>query len=299
MAETGQITGAHAKALAGLKGKPQLEYAQRAYRERMSSHELEDRIAQDRKWQERQQAQEEQTAASKAANIERAVAELAKKKVPTDARIIVRKAYYGSGLAAPAIKAIKAAGYAKVEEGTAAKRSEALDCDCTAWLVDVYYNPPQVLPACTSQAHTRAKMDADRARQSEQWTRQERVRERLGVCLAADAERTTRLTARVALWCVLGWQVKDWAAKRPAPAGENGKPVKRTPWQTLVSLSDEELGTELAKALAQQFHDHAEIKVDWEALEAELAPPPEPISPAEAAEHVAVKRAARRAEKET
>ena len=95
-------------------------------------------------------------------------------------------------------------------------------------------------------------------------------------------------------------RIEDWAKKRNARLIEqldaiDGKPVKkRTAWQTIASLSDVELGQELAKVLAAELRDQFNLKVDWEALEAELTPP-EPISPAEAAERVAVKRAARRA----
>jgi hypothetical protein len=117
-----------------------------------------------------------------------------------------------------------------------------------------------------------------------------RVTKRLGVCLASETENTSRLTAQVMLWIAYGWQIKDWAASWNSGANrplidvlggpgevQNLKPVKRTPWQTVLSLNDEQLAGELAKALAKSFRDHAEIKVDWEQLEERLAGPAEPM----------------------
>jgi ParB/RepB/Spo0J family partition protein len=308
MAAAGEISGSHAKALAAFKGPKQLEWAQRAVAQHMSSHELETRIAQSQKFDEDQRRREAEQASEKAETIARAVAALTKKKVPLDAPIIVEESYYSSRSKAAAVKAVKDAGYPNVTEGRAGLRSDALDCDCSAWLVETDYNPPRVVPACLERAHQEAKSKAKSAQFQALWDCQMRVAKRLAVCLASETENTSRLTAQVMLWIAYGWQIKDWVASWNSCANrplidvlggpgevQNLKPVKRTPWQTVLSLNDEQLAGELAKALAKSFRDHAEIKVDWEQLEERLAGPAEPLSTEEAARRVVAQRAARRA----
>ena len=153
MAAAGEISGSHAKALAAFYGPKQLEWAQRAVAQHMSSHELETRITQSQKFDEDQRRREADQAGQKAETIARAVAALAKKKVPFSAPVVVEQSYYSSASKTAAVKAVKAAGYLNVTEGRAGLRADALDCDCGAWLVETDYNPPRVVPACLNKAH--------------------------------------------------------------------------------------------------------------------------------------------------
>jgi ParB family chromosome partitioning protein len=301
MAADGQISGAHAKALAGLKGKAQVEAAEKAIRFRYSSHQLEDELTRERKWAEQQKEREAATAESVRGRYEKGVAALAKKKVPPDAPIFVPESnYYGSLAAQPMVNHAQAAGYKNIKKGSCESRAGTLGCDCIVWLIDLTSDPPKVVPGCVKPEHRLAKTEADHEAYLVQEAQRTRVKARLEEVLLTDAAQTSRLVGRLALWMALSWRIDDWAKNRNAAAAIKGeKPPKRTAWQTIASLTNEELGQELAKVLAAELRDQFNLKVDWEAFEAELAPPPEPISPAEAAERVAVKRAARRAGVET
>jgi ParB family chromosome partitioning protein len=308
LAEQGALSGAHAKALAGLKGKAQVEMAERAVRSNYSSHALEDEIARNRKYAEETRAREAKDAEAVAEQYVKAAAALAKKKVPLDAPIFVEKSY--GTPAGPMLTAAAKAGYTNVTEGRCDSRAGTLGCDCVVWVIELGYGKPKVMPGRQNHAHRQARIDVDTAERLAGDELLKHVRARLEEVLLTDAQQTSRLVGRLALWLALSWRVEDWAKKWNAGVRRNlplmeslavldqppAKKVKRTAWQTIASLTDDQLSQELAHAMATELRDQAGYPVDWQGLEAELTPPaPDVRTTTEVQADVATKRAARRA----
>jgi ParB family chromosome partitioning protein len=274
--EKGDLTPAHAKAFKGLAPKTQLEIAKQVIRDGTSAHateELVQRHKSNEEWQRNRQLEQEASNAKAAERLTEQLGNLAKKKVQPDARIVVTS-WQGSGHSA-LVKRIQALGYTNVAEGSSRaveSRARAVGCDCKVWRVEPEYNRLVITPACVNEKHQRAKDAVDEQKRRDKNALETSIHEQLAklgpglvnVWNGFEEPRflAERRTAQMLLWHALDYNLADWAEKR---GGKRGNP-----WPTVQALTDDELATELGKAIAKAFRDRYGYHVPWGDLAVEL-----------------------------
>lgn len=282
MVADGRLTAAHAKAIAGLPQKAQLELAKHAVEDGWSAHDVENQL----RW-EREQAERDAGYAEKAAKrAESTLGWLKKKKVPTSARLFVSREQHGP---------IRKAGWKDIHDsygdGRYFRRSEVKDCDCVAF--ECRYDGTWD-PVCVAMKHRRAfladKAAADAAKR----------RDGLEVLAIGRAQVVAQIRDRIAtsasvhrllLWSVLreGYNHSDYA--RALGKRLLGKELTTTAdtdllWKMLVELPDEQVLAELGAAVADKVlpdltgdygewrgKSHTAIRrmvVDWLSLDPQL-----------------------------
>jgi len=274
------LTPSHAKALKGLVAKTQVELAKDAIARGSSAHELEQSVQRHKQQQEWERTQQARTHEQNAGRLTSILSGLSKKKAQPGDRIHVVSWSGGTGEVAAAIRK---AGFTNVvtDRSGAGSKADALECDCSAWIVELGYGSPSVKPACVVQAHRDAKMKADRMTQDATWKAASDGRAALRAHIEAELVDTpaSRLWARALLWSMIGWNLKDWAkARQPAVK-------KPDPWTALSSLTDAEVRAELATRIAERMGS-SEAPVPWDRIVAEIsgtATDPEPAAPAKPA----------------
>jgi len=287
---TGRLTLSHTKALKGLAPKTQVELATRAVAQGRSSHGLEEdvqRHRQSEEWRKERENAERTTAEENAERTKASLGALEKKKIPKDAAIIVPSYYGNSGQTGHVAKLIRELGFTNVKEPgrSVARRSQAKDCDCAVWKVELTWSGKvSVVPGCVAEKHQRAKTDADIQRRSDHWNLITRVREALPAAVAPMAEASAHPfgpgvvlsseLARMVLWDALGYAGADWAEAHGAK--------RSNPWPAIKALSDDELAKELAKAVARAFNDQYGLHLPWNEVASDLGIGTEP-EPAEKA----------------
>lgn len=285
LVRTDKLSGTHARSLVGLAPKTQREYADRVITEGWSAHRLESEITRERDHAERMKAQEQEQAKTKVANGAKAIAALEKRKATWTDKVIVWS-YYGQGDVDVIAAALRKAGYASVvtTKTGASPRSEALGCDCHAWLVSLEYGTPRVGPACVVPTHVTAKRTADDQARSAEYSLKNEGRAELERYLEAELvglAATRPIFVRTLLWKLIGWQLKDWAKERT-------QEKRPDPWAVLAGLDDKAVRTEISRRLAHSTDDANGDKVPWAALLAEIRgegqPEPRPAEPDEPAD---------------
>lgn len=246
----GKLSAAHGKVLAGLDSSVQAGIAERAVERSLSAHELE----REAEWMAQREANSAEDVARQrkqgAERLTKALAALAKRRVPQDAAIVC------TGWAGPTelAKGLRKAGFTKAatESGYHPPKPATAHCDCTAWQVDVSGGGPAVMPACVVPAHREAE-----SKTKEKDAESKRARTVLATKAIATAIATEladhpvpRRTAQVLLLGAIGsWQGDDWANRRPG-AGTGKKPDV---WGAIEGLSDEDLAKEIASRLADRL----------------------------------------------
>lgn len=275
LVDSGELTPSHAKALKGLAASTQAELAKRAVQQGLSAHATE-QLVQDHKRQEewRQERQREQEKANREAaeRLTDQLGNLAKKKVPLDAKIVVTS-WDGTGNSA-LVERIQKLGYTNVSQArrhTIDSKPAGVGCDCAVWRVEGDYGRLVVAPSCVNEKHQRAKSAADEMKRRDKYALETSVHEqlaRMGPTLANvmpgfdNLVAVDHFTARMLLWHALDYNLADWAEKR---GGKRGNP-----WGTIVTLSAAELAAELGKAIAKAFRDRYGYHVPWADLAVEL-----------------------------
>jgi ParB family chromosome partitioning protein len=287
--ESGQLTPAHAKALKGLAAKTQVELAKEAIQYGYSAHRTEEEVQRRKRQADAIREREEQQAKEREANaaeLEASIAGFEKKKVAKDARIVVDTGYYGSGTAAAGhvAKLIEAAGYTNVsvakQYGAIKARPAGGVCDCDVWKAAefergnyeggryVRHVGVSITKGCVNRKHEQAKEAAAEASRREKDALEERVKAHVRQTAAAwpvpgaRAIAIDRILAEAALFSTLSYRLPEWSVAHGGKA--------QVPWATIHGLSDEVLATELAKAIAGDFRDHAGYHVGWPTLAEEL-----------------------------
>lgn len=294
----GTISPAHQRAMKGLDPKAQEKLAREAAQGNWSAHRTEEEVQRrkrDAEYQAEQQRQRAKDNAAQKAQLEASIAEgFPKKKVPTDALIIVTT---DRGDAGHLVSLIKAGGYANTRVASSWNEVEARPsgglCDCTAWKASIHYRYGEwkngrnevtysvtISKGCIVPKHQQAKRQVAETKRLAGEELGRRVRDHVvatssyahvlegaraaAVGLNPDATLIAipRILAEAILWDVLQYSLPRWAEAR------GGSPTK--PWGTLHALSDEELAKELGSRVAGDFRDKAGYHVDWAALAAEL-----------------------------
>lgn len=260
----GELTASHAKALVTLPRADQVQLAAQAVNYRYSAHDVEEFAA-----RRRQQAEEERKRrASRAEGMTELVAKV-RERLPDDVTTIYVSDDYSDGAAA---KALHKAGYA-VPSGRGARNRKQIGayCDCTAWAVEIGYNGGvRVFQACVDQAHGQAAWKAQMATDAAERRERDRIQQAVRERLVQDLRQLPELSARVALWSAMDWQLNDWVRKHK---GERKRPDA---WGELAELAGEDLVEELAETLARGFTDRYGIKLDWPAIAEALGISSEP-----------------------
>jgi ParB family chromosome partitioning protein len=272
LVEQGELSPSHAKALKGLAPSSQAELATSAAKGGWSAHYLEQEVQrhkQQEAWRQERQEAEQKRHDESAARLEDQLGNLAKKKIPTDARIVV-VSWPGTGLEA-LVKRIQDRGYPNVEQGSErnfTRRSGSVGCDCSLWLVDQEYDRLVIVPGCANPKHVQAKGAADEVKRKAKYALEAGVQAHVARTASgwaipgAGAIALDRILAEASLWSLLNYRLPEWSL---AHGGTRTKP-----WQAIHALSDADLATELAKAIAGDFRDHAGYHVDWDGLATEL-----------------------------
>jgi ParB family chromosome partitioning protein len=282
LVERGELTPSHAKAMKGLAPSSQAELATRIVKDGLSAHDTEravQALKDNEAWRKKREAEEAAAAQQNADRFNAQLADLTKKKVPADARIIVA-GQYGAGGLEPVAEFVRAAGFTNVTTGTIAgwqndngirRRSATLGCDCGVWLVEKDWNGIYVLPGCINVKHAKAKDEAGEKKRRDKHALETKVQEalsRTGPGLAAvwpgdtGAILVQPLAVQMALWQALDYGAAEWSV---AHGG-----TRSNPWATIRTLSPEELAHELGEQLAKGFRDHYGYHVDWDGLAEEL-----------------------------
>lgn len=263
---SGQLSQSHAKSLAGLAPKTQLEYADRAERSGWSAHELERQIQWAQQSEQQRQASEAEQRRRAKRQLEELIGRTDKLKVPKDARVYVDP-YYGQGPVGSVVDAFHKAGFSGAQarkNQRVVSRSQAVGCDCAVWLVTVGgYSAPTFVKACEKPAHVTAKEQAASDKREHKWKTEKVVREQLAKVLPITLRPNTLLpddVARLMLWDALGYRAADFAEKR---GGKRGRP-----WETIKALEGVELREELGKALADAISDQYGYHLPWDELAA-------------------------------
>lgn len=275
LVEDGTLSTSHAKALKGLAPSTQVELADKAVKWGYSAHQLEGEVQSWRsqaKWRKEREAQEIESAKAAKEALERGLAALAKKKVPTDVLIVVAGYDYQGARKKEVAELIRQLGYTNVHAtGFVASRREALGCDCTAWKVELEYAHVTVVPGCVDPEHTKAKTAAADAVRTARYQLETRVQARISAAgpsfawpspIADRSIVLDRTAARMALWLALDYRLGDWSAEQGGKRGD--------PWSTIAGLSDTALAEELGKAIAKSTRDRFGYHLDWPALAQEF-----------------------------
>jgi ParB family chromosome partitioning protein len=272
----GKLTAAHVKPLITLPTKEQRELAEDMVEQELSAHDAEEGVA---RWKEHKEWQRESAARDKASADKRAAADAASlegAKAPKDAPIYV--AEWSAEERKRLAKLLTAAGFTDVHAGERRVTPDRAKghCDCTAWRAETRYNGGiSIKPACVVQEHSDAAWRAEVKEREAAAEGQKRLTAALELRLRTELADTPRLVARVALWAALDWHVTDWVKERK---GDRKKPDA---WGSLTDLDGEALVKEAARLLAEAFRDRYNIKLNWQAIAAELgleelAPAPAP-----------------------
>lgn len=282
----GSLTASHVKSLRGLAPKTQVEMANEAVKHLYSAHRLEDEVQRRKRQAEAEAQRARETAAQVKKNLEAvqaAIDELtAKKKPGLDAEIVVFQDYYGQGdvkIQALA-ESLTKAGFTGVRlaKGREDVAPRPKGCTCTTWKATLkssysyrsggYDTKLQVTPACIVSKHRQDKAAADAQAERDKYALQGRVQARVRSSAAgwgipaARAIAIDRILAEAALFSLLNYQLPEWSVKH--------RGTRTKPWGTIHALSDDDLGKELAAAIAGDFRDHAGYHVDWPQLAEEL-----------------------------
>lgn len=246
----GQLTASHAKALKGLAPATQVELGTRAVKDGASAHDLEERVRWHKQGEANRVESEKRSRIEAAAKREARTRKIAalEKKIPKTSPIHVLS--YGHGESAEAIaKLFTTAGYTNVSVATSDRlndRPKDVGCDCTDWQAQVGWDGGfSIRAVCSSSKHQAAKTKADdaarRATAELEQLGKERIREALPELIREQP--LGRTPARLALWVFHGYRIDEWAKERGS----------KDPWAALSALTDEELVTELATAIADRF----------------------------------------------
>lgn len=267
---SGELTAAHAKAIAGLPPKEQEGWAARAVQSNSSAHSIEESIARDREWRQRQATEAKETAKQRDERVTKALVKLPDKT----ARIVIAKGYY-SNAEEPVLRRLQKAGYTNVSIGQVSARKDTLDCDCGVTMIDVGYGGGiSIKPGCVEKKHRDAKWKADTAASERQRSSEARIRETIQEHLRVALSTLDPKAARVLLWSSLEWSLNEWVKEHK---GDRKKPDA---WAQLAELEQPVLAAEIAKFVAKAFTDRYGVKLDWPAVaEAFGVDLPEPAKP--------------------
>lgn len=293
--QQGALSPAHQRAMKGLAPKSQVALAKKAAKEGWSAHETEGEVREQKRIAEeeaaRRAADEKRNADARAQAKASIASELEKKQIPTGALVIV-DGYYSRG-GEHLVKLLEAAGLTNVRLAKSWNEIQGRPggkvCDCTAWKasehvttdyskrVGGYYAETtrvSLTSGCIEPKHQRAKEAAAEAKRREKEAVGEKVRAHVRATAQAwpiedlvpghfpAGIAIPRLLAEAVLWSFLSYSKASWSEAR------GGK--RNDPWTPLHALTDEELATELAKAVAGDFRDHDGYRVGWDGLAAEL-----------------------------
>lgn len=267
LVSSGQLSGAHAKALVGVSPTRQKVLAQSVATDRVSSHSLEQQIA-----YERQLAESEETKAARTAKlIPKIIEALEKAGVPKSAPLDV-VIYQWELMDGTAIrKAIKAAGYNETNGMSLSAAPERGECDCVAFRAEVSGRSPKIVAACTDRRHQDRQRNLEHVESKADLAEREAWAEGFRSAIAQDLDAANFSDRLLRLFAAYIYQggIRPTAETEPA---------------------------ELRAMMVRTFGVLWRLE-GWqrEGLLDAYVPPPEPISAAEAAERVVVKRAARRA----
>lgn len=252
---SGQLTAAHAKALAGLPPRKQVDWAQQTIDRRYSAHDVEQSIARDREWQQRQATEARETSRVRDDRVAKAIEKLPDK----GAHIVVEKDYSNQG--EPIVNRLKKAGYTNVSLGHVQSRSDTLGCDCGVTAIMVGYGGGISLkPGCVEQKHRDAKWKADNVESDRRRGREKRIQAGIAEHLRVALLTLEPKAARVVLWAVMDWSLNDWVKEHK---GDRKKPDA---WGELAELDGPELAAEIARFASKGFGDRYGVKLDWPAI---------------------------------
>ena len=243
LVRAGKLTGAHAKALAGLKGAAQRELAEWAASGNASAHALEQQV----KFRREQATRDDQERAKRRKVADEAEAELVKLGASKETSTIASGGYYGTevvkilkGRGWPAagmggyygtevVKILKGRGWPAAGMGGKGGKT----CDCEAFAIDLSWDGKlsKIKRACVSSTH----QEAARKEEAAAWeTKQERDRQKAAADAAELEQRILPLAAYL---------------EKPTPAGER---------LTLFALVSQDYATRA------RFVERRKIAVSWD-----------------------------------
>ena len=271
MLGTGEIAAAHGKAMVGLPAKQQQEIARRV-KDGLSSHSLEQEI----KYKRLEAESQEHLEKTAAKMLPRVMAVIEASGLAKTTPIQVHGDYY---LTKRVDAALRDQGWTGLTLEYLSERPAEGKCDCTAVRLEIG-RKAVLVPACVDRRHRDRQQNVDhQARQAEE-----------------DARTAQVAELRAAVQSVLG--SLDLGSGLMRLIAFMATEQYRRNWADIAALDPDALFVRVLDMLTSQWGVRA---VDLPALIAELTTPvedpgfPEPISAAEAAERVGVKRAARRA----
>lgn len=263
LVESGKLTGAHAKALTSLKGKPQRDYAETAIRTGVSAHELE-RMIQDFHARQKREADEVAALAGWAVAAEQQLlAQGADKKTST---LTTLDGYTWSS--EKQLKALKARGW-KVHE---ASWSRGKQCDCSAFGVGVTWEKAtRIVRRCIVRAHYEAKLSAEGRKENISWEERQAADNRRRAQYEAIKkgivdEVTAAFTAlppnvaRILLWSLMDYTITDWVRD------DKGDRKKPDAWTELLEQDSGALAAEIVGHVFRDLGDRYNVKLDPEAM---------------------------------
>lgn len=266
MVEAGHLTGAHAKALAGLKGAAQRDMATTAAQRGWSAHELEDRV----KW-ERQHADAEARRAAELASWAKKAEKTLVDKGADKATTTLTTTQYDYGRS-DVLVAFNKLGWKTV--ATSYTRGPAKLCDCRAMGVSkTWEGTLQVTKRCIVKAHddARRKATVTSSRSIDNWkerqAEEKRRRAQFEAIKKATADQFTAAFAalppnigRLLLWSVMDYEINDWVKEHK---GDRKKPDA---WGELLEQDSQALADAVVRHVFRRFGDRYNVKLDPEAI---------------------------------
>lgn len=247
MVAAGKLTGAHAKALAGLKGREQVELAEWAAGGAASAHALEQQV----RFRREQADREAKDRAARRKIADAVEKELEKAGARKESSTLVAAGYYAIEL----VKILKGRGW----QGTSGGHERGSTCDCEAFAVDTTWDGKlrRVTKTCVDEGHRKiaqqehdaawkAKQERDAAKRAADAAELERR----AVPLAAYLAKSTPAGERLVLFALLNeYHARArFAARRNAAIGWEEPDADL--WRAILKIKAAELGDEVRRVVA-------------------------------------------------
>lgn len=265
LVRAGKLTGAHAKALAGLKGAAQRELAEWAASGSASAHALEQQV----KFRREQATRDDQERAKRRKVADEAEAELVKLGASKETSTITSGGYYGTEI----VKILKGRGWPAAGLGGKGGKT----CDCEAFAIDLSWDGKlsKIKRACVSSTH----QETARKEEAAAWeAKQERDRQKVAadaaeleqriIPLVAYLEKPTPAGERLTLFALVS---QDYATRarfveRQKIAVSWDSPMKHL-WTGILKIPAAELAGEIRRVVADHVLHSSKGDGVLEALE--------------------------------